>query len=293
MASEADFVKTADFQPTFDGVESEKAVKHSYDAASKTWSKSQLIVKVVVKPFATGGMRRAHFMQVISASDKTAINTVFVAKFFLSQMGDSDYEMKKLYFQDVEQQMIAKHYATLFNKYKPPKTVDFLEAFIVELVDRPAYPMNLCGVEQYIAGNYCKWNNNYGFVVENSRNTPQAFSHFTWERSLHTIVIVDIQGVNDLYTDPAIHTMAEEGADLFSGNMGRDGIMQFLRSHKCNPICAYFGLPLIDPHMAAQGTAANALGPKRSAHISQSAVDVTELGHIPKEFESKCCCVLL
>lgn len=39
------------------------------------------------------------------------------------------------------------------------------------------------------------------------RFTPQAFSHFSFERSGHELIVVDIQGVGDLYTDPQIHTM--------------------------------------------------------------------------------------
>jgi hypothetical protein len=34
----------------------------------------------------------------------------------------------------------------------------------------------------------------------------QAFSHFTFEASCHEQIVVDIQGVGDLYTDPQIHT---------------------------------------------------------------------------------------
>jgi len=38
------------------------------------------------------------------------------------------------------------------------------------------------------------------------RNTPHAFSHWTWEHSRGRDIVVDIQGVGDLYTDPQIHT---------------------------------------------------------------------------------------
>jgi elongation factor 2 kinase len=34
----------------------------------------------------------------------------------------------------------------------------------------------------------------------------KAFSHFTFEASCHEQIVVDIQGVGDLYTDPQIHT---------------------------------------------------------------------------------------
>lgn len=46
----------------------------------------------------------------------------------------------------------------------------------------------------------------------------QAFSHFTFERSGHQLIVVDIQGVGDLYTDPQIHT--ESGTDFGDGNLG-------------------------------------------------------------------------
>ena len=56
------------------------------------------------------------------------------------------------------------------------------------------------GVERYIPGEYRKHNNNYGFVSDEERNTPQAFSHFTYEASNHSLIVCDIQGVSDLYT---------------------------------------------------------------------------------------------
>ncbi|CAF4396997.1 unnamed protein product, partial [Rotaria sordida] len=56
-------------------------------------------------------------------------------------------------------------------------------------------------------GNYIKYNSNSGFVCDDTlRHTPQAFSHFTFEASCHEQIVVDIQGVGDLYTDPQIHT---------------------------------------------------------------------------------------
>ena len=46
----------------------------------------------------------------------------------------------------------------------------------------------------------------------------QALSHFTFERSGHKLIVVDIQGVGDLYTDPQIHTAS--GAEYGDGNLG-------------------------------------------------------------------------
>ncbi len=44
-------------------------------------------------------------------------------------------------------------------------------------------------------------------VSADRRNTPQAFSHFSYEASDHQLIIVDIQGVGDIYTDPQIHSV--------------------------------------------------------------------------------------
>lgn len=48
----------------------------------------------------------------------------------------------------------------------------------------------------------------------------KAFSHFTFERSGHQLIVVDIQGVGDLYTDPQIHTSL--GTDFGDGNLGNE-----------------------------------------------------------------------
>ena len=68
----------------------------------------------------------------------------------------------------------------------------------MELIERPGHP--LCGVEKFIDGPYRKYNSNYGFVSEDERNTPQAFSHFTYVASIKQLIIVDIQGIDDVYT---------------------------------------------------------------------------------------------
>ena len=69
-------------------------------------------------------------------------------------------------------------------------------------------------VEHFIEGDYMKYNSNSGFVDNTAcRQTPQAFSHFTFERSGHELIVVDIQGVGDLYTDPQIHTA--DGKNFF------------------------------------------------------------------------------
>ena len=76
---------------------------------------------------------------------------------------------------------------------------------VLEFHERPGRP--LFHVEHFIDGEYIKYNSNSGYVeCSVTRQTPHAFSHFTFERSGHELIVVDIQGVGDLYTDPQIHT---------------------------------------------------------------------------------------
>lgn len=70
--------------------------------------------------------------------------------------------------------------------------MDFFQTYIVEFKGREGSP--LYGVEHFIEGGYVKYNSNSGFVSDLNRLTPQAFSHFTFEKSNHQLIVVDIQG---------------------------------------------------------------------------------------------------
>ena len=48
-------------------------------------------------------------------------------------------------------------------------------------------------MEHFIDGEYRKFNSNNGFVSEERRRTPAAFSHFSFEHSNRELMVVDIQ----------------------------------------------------------------------------------------------------
>ena len=70
--------------------------------------------------------------------------------------------------------------------------VDFFQTYIIEFKGQEGSPLH--GVEHFIEGGYVKYNSNSGFVSDLNRLTPQTFSHFTFERSDHQLIVVDIQG---------------------------------------------------------------------------------------------------
>lgn len=188
---------------------------------------------------------------------------------------------RSMYFNDVEAHEIATLYARHFNEALPEQypRIAYVPAFIVEFVDRPGRPV--CGCELRLSGGtFKKYNNNVGAVcavspeeaADLSRTstlqnwdptaTAQAFSHFSWEHSGAQVLICDIQGVENRFTDPQIHTMSGKGFGL--GNLGQTGIRAFLLRHTCTDLCRAVGLQAIQAkdltERQVQASFANATG---------------------------------
>eukprot|EP00471_Norrisiella_sphaerica_P005668 CAMPEP_0184490202 /NCGR_PEP_ID=MMETSP0113_2-20130426/17293_1 /TAXON_ID=91329 /ORGANISM="Norrisiella sphaerica, Strain BC52" /LENGTH=369 /DNA_ID=CAMNT_0026873981 /DNA_START=143 /DNA_END=1252 /DNA_ORIENTATION=+ len=221
-------------------VKPERAILHTLHATGK-WTKASTQVAIETKSFAEGAFRRAHVAHLLWEQRWKKI----VCKFAKDKTTP-----RSLYFKDIEAQVFATVWANKYNKYDPPKPVEFAACFVLELVDRPGRPV--CGSESFIAGQFMKYNNNVGAVCTGGPNDPkvvmdrktgQAFSHFTFDASQGQILICDIQGVDGTYTDPQIHTL--NGKGFGSGNLGHTGIRAFLLRHKCNEVCKAVGLETI------------------------------------------------
>ncbi len=99
-------------------------------------------------------------------------------------------------------------------------------------------------LEAFIPGAFEKYTNNLSFVNE---NVPfmTAFSHFSHDFTQGKFMVTDLQGCNNLLTDPVIHSstgMFPQQADL-----GLMGMVAFFRHHECNSYCKMLGL---SPHEA-------------------------------------------
>jgi hypothetical protein len=98
-------------------------------------------------------------------------------------------------------------------------------------------------VENELAGQYAKYNNNDGYVNESECiecRVAQAFSHFSFEKSRRQEIVVDIQGSGCTYTDPQLHSVDEAYG---RADRGEHGFARFFKTHKCNFLCKELGLP--------------------------------------------------
>ncbi len=195
-----------------------------------TWEETAVAFRVARKAFSQGAMRAAHLAFLGDSA------TRFVAKRFLVPSDEDEDKYKE----DVVVQSVAGEIAKAFNRYEPPKPVKFIEAFLVRTGG------TTWAVEQMLEGEFKKHSNNAGFVDPETRNTPHALSHFSWVHSQkenpdNALLLSDVQGVNDMLTDPGIQSVHPGRYGKL--DLGAAGIAFFFSTHECNPICQALRLP--------------------------------------------------
>jgi hypothetical protein len=147
----------------------------------------------------------------------------------------------------VVMQVEARALAKAYNAAGPPKLVEVVEPFIVLRDSGEIYFAEPLMIGQFfkhndpaanILGMYEGFAEDHDYV----RMTPQAFTHFSWHHSCGQKMVMDVQGVGDVYTDPQI--ISTEGGRYGVENIdgGTVAMARFACSHVCNPICDELGL---------------------------------------------------
>ncbi len=203
-------------------------------------------LKVAAEPFASGGMRLAYH-----AYSETHNKRMVLKRF--KRRGER-YNAYRSYLEYVEIQRVVAVHAEGFNRQKPngvPR-IDFLTVDVVDFkgeapLTQPQPWSRWYTMEEYVSGEYTKYNNNTGYAApweDETNKVMQAFSHYTWVATNKNLVVCDLQGItnaNGTYlTDPAIH--AKEYWRFGRTNFGPKGIRRFFLSHICNNICRDMGL---------------------------------------------------
>ncbi|OCL06691.1 hypothetical protein AOQ84DRAFT_321073 [Glonium stellatum] len=202
-----------------------------------TMSVLELTIHKRRQPFAQGSIRVASYA-------RTAVSTNrYVAKSF--ERGDS--RLAEL-AEGVRCQALCKSFALEFNALLGDEhSIDFIVTACFKGKSGGPLGDTCISLEPFLEGTYVKYNSNVGYVNEDIPDDPsnqaaQAFSHFTFERSRGHFLVSDLQGVGELLTDPAIHTLDPERFIMSTTNFGEDGFKFFFASHECNNVCRKLGL---------------------------------------------------
>ncbi|KAG5465038.1 hypothetical protein GH5_08558 [Leishmania sp. Ghana 2012 LV757] len=249
------------------------AKKYIFDLHSYVWKDSDCLIRIPRphKGMGHGGMRVCYEVEDV---DEEGAGTSMVAKMFRRNISDV---VEKDYFNEGAAQCMCEEFANNFNRIhlagviKP--NISFLQCYVVRIPREripAAYQNKRTGffsyktqdtqevmfvMEPMLSGRFTKYNSNYGETyredkkaaltsAEAKRRTEifeaaEAFSHFTLVESGGSMLVCDLQGVNDFLTDPQIHT--EDGKGLGMGNMGQEGIDKWVEKHECNEICSALG----------------------------------------------------
>ena len=246
----------------------------TYDCTCDRWSHSIVSGTIECEYFASGALRSVHHCTINDSSGPMQR----VAKVAHPDTNATT----STYYMDVKVQAIAAKCAQSYNlRPRIPKPIKFLEPALL-ILPKDTYievispvgtiKSGIFHIEEMVAGDFVKHTNNMGYVNENDRNTPQAFSHYSYVWSNGTFLICDIQGIStgtnglDIYTDPQMHMITTDSSKLKQclgvsaklngglGDFGAFGIDAFFTTHRCNAICHALRLELFSPTNNDDGT---------------------------------------
>ncbi len=191
-------------------------------------------------PFARGGLRHAFVCYDITNKRQ------LVAK---ESVYENIFNSVTHHLKDLRCQTVAKLLADLFNQevlQAEKKTTkaksnlaDYLPCYILEVTSSGKKKYYF--VEPFLQGNYEKYINNNGAIPRSATQPPEAFAHFSYHKTGGALIVLDVQGVNNILTDPQIITA--DPLDIFGlGHHGTAQIAPFFKFHECNDLCRKLGL---------------------------------------------------
>jgi len=239
----------------------EEATMYTFDQKERTWKAKKVVVKIDAQPFSQGTFRFCHKMHLGDPKDSTDKGKDLVLKVF------KEAKSPEAYFSEAMAQILSSTYTAAFNESSERK-VKFLPVCVLKLHERNDA---FATAEPFLSGKYVKHNDNDGHV-DTCDALPQAFSHFTWAASKRKLLVVDIQGCGETYTDPSIQCVTDDENAFGDGNCGRVAIMKFFASHTCSSLCRAHGLPSAEKELMALGSSpksATSISPKQGRREQQ------------------------
>uniref|UniRef100_H2SS61 Transient receptor potential cation channel, subfamily M, member 7 n=1 Tax=Takifugu rubripes TaxID=31033 RepID=H2SS61_TAKRU len=235
----------------------EESSPNTINNSMSSWTQKGLCAKIefLSKEEMGGGLRRA--LKVLctwSEYDILKPGHLYIVKSFLPgvvQNWQSIYKedtVLHLCLREIQQQRAAQKLTFAFDQIRPktiPYSPRFLEVFLLYCHSAGQW----FAIEECITGEFRKFNNNNGEEINPTNlleETMLAFSHWTYEYTRGELLVLDLQGVGEILTDPSVIKSGEKGSsDMIFGpaNLGDDAIRNFRAKHNCNSCCRKLKLP--------------------------------------------------
>uniref|UniRef100_A0A9J7YCW1 non-specific serine/threonine protein kinase n=1 Tax=Cyprinus carpio carpio TaxID=630221 RepID=A0A9J7YCW1_CYPCA len=235
----------------------EESSPNSINNSMSSWAQRGLCAKIefLSKEEMGGGLRRA--LKVLctwSEYDILKPGHLYIVKSFLPEVVNTWQSIYRedtvlhLCLREIQQQRAAQKLTFAFNQIRPktiPYSPRFLEVFLLYCHSAGQW----FAIEECITGDFRKFNNNNGDEIVPTNlleETMLAFSHWTYEYTRGELLVLDLQGVGEILTDPSVIKSGEKGSyDMIFGpaNLGDDAIRNFRAKHHCNSCCRKLKLP--------------------------------------------------
>ncbi|XP_026234732.1 transient receptor potential cation channel subfamily M member 7 isoform X1 [Anabas testudineus] len=235
----------------------EESSPNTINNSMSSWAQRGLCAKIefLSREEMGGGLRRA--LKVLctwSEYDILKPGHLYIVKSFLPEVVQTWQSIYKedtvlhLCLREIQQQRAAQKLTFAFNQVRPktiPYSPRFLEVFLLYCHSAGQW----FAIEECITGEFRKFNNNNGDEIVPTNlleETMLAFSHWTYEYTRGELLVLDLQGVGEILTDPSVIKSGEKGSyDMIFGpaNLGDDAIRNFRAKHHCNSCCRKLKLP--------------------------------------------------
>uniref|UniRef100_A0A8C2FK67 non-specific serine/threonine protein kinase n=1 Tax=Cyprinus carpio TaxID=7962 RepID=A0A8C2FK67_CYPCA len=220
----------------------EESSPNSINNSMSSWAQRGLCAKIefLSKEEMGGGLRRA--LKVLctwSEYDILKPGHLYIVKSFLPEVVNT---WQSIYREDTVLHLCLRV------RVLPQSGVclcRFLEVFLLYCHSAGQW----FAIEECITGDFRKFNNNNGDEIVPTNlleETMLAFSHWTYEYTRGELLVLDLQGVGEILTDPSVIKSGEKGSyDMIFGpaNLGDDAIRNFRAKHHCNSCCRKLKLP--------------------------------------------------
>ncbi|XP_063044458.1 transient receptor potential cation channel subfamily M member 7 [Engraulis encrasicolus] len=235
----------------------EESSPNTINNSMSSWAQRGLCAKIefLSKEEMGGGLRRA--LKVLctwSEYDILKPGHLYIVKSFLPEVVNTWQSIYKedtvlhLCLREIQQQRASQKLTFAFNQMRPksiPYSPRFLEVFLLYCHSAGQW----FAIEECITGEFRKFNNNNGDEIVPTNlleETMLAFSHWTYEYTRGELLVLDLQGVGEILTDPSVIKSGEKGShNMIFGpaNLGDDAIRNFRAKHHCNSCCRKLKLP--------------------------------------------------